>query len=110
MDWKQVKKNLFDVIHEMAMNDNGKPVYGQDAAAMAVMDRLSQNGVILADDVGLGKTRVALMLMESVSRAGGTVAVISPSNLNFISFIIGGIKTSNSYSLLSSLNSTFSKV
>ena len=81
MDWKQVKKNLFDVIHEMTMSDNGKPVYGQDAAAMAVMDRLSQNGVILADDVGLGKTRVALMLMESVSRAGGTVVVISPSNL-----------------------------
>ena len=81
MDWKQVRKNLFDVIHEMTMSDNGKPVYGQDAAAMAVMNRLSQNGVILADDVGLGKTRVALMLMESVSRAGGTVAVISPSNL-----------------------------
>ncbi|SHH70751.1 Helicase conserved C-terminal domain-containing protein [Fibrobacter sp. UWH9] len=81
MDWKRVRKNLCDVIREMSANDEGKPVYGQDAAAMAVMDRLPQNGVILADDVGLGKTRVALMLMESVSRAGGTVAVISPSNL-----------------------------
>ena len=38
------------------------------------------------------------------------LVLISPSNLNFISFIIGGIKTSNSYSLLSSLNSIFSKV
>ena len=36
--------------------------------------------------------------------------LISPSNSNTISSIIGGIKTSNSYSLLSSLNSTLSKV
>lgn len=80
MKWNQLEKHLNDIIQEMKDGKAG-PVFGQDAAAYALARRLIRNGAILADDVGLGKTRVALMLMEAVARSGGTVAVVAPSGL-----------------------------
>lgn len=80
MKWNKLEKHLDDIIQEMK-NGKAGPVFGQDAAAYALARRLTNNGAILADDVGLGKTRVALMLMEAVARSGGTVAVVAPSGL-----------------------------
>lgn len=55
--------------------------YGQEFAVRSIVKKLKEHGAILADEVGLGKTRVALLLMEAVLRAGGTVAAVVPRGL-----------------------------
>ncbi len=57
--------------------------FGQREAVMALYNKLRNHGAILADEVGLGKTRVALILMEAVLRAGGSVAAVVPGGLMF---------------------------
>lgn len=54
---------------------------GQRDSLLALCDRLSHNGVILADEVGMGKTRIAVALALCVTRAGGRVAVVAPPGL-----------------------------
>lgn len=56
--------------------------YGQDRTLRAVAKRLRiQPGVLIADDVGLGKTRVALAVVRAVISQGGTAAVLAPPGL-----------------------------
>lgn len=83
VDWKQVHKHLEEIIVSIDPNGGGRLRYGQEFAAREIMNRLESHGAILADEVGLGKTRVALLLMEAVLRAGGTVAVVAPRGLMF---------------------------
>ena len=61
---------------------------GQRASLAGLRDRLcdgdkmgSKPGAILADEVGMGKTRIAVALALSVTRAGGRVAVLVPPGL-----------------------------
>jgi hypothetical protein len=88
MNWDKFAECLQDVLAEINENSQ-KPGesgfrYGQEEAVNALKKCLSQyNGAILADEVGLGKTRVALILMEAVLRAGGTVAAVVPRGLMF---------------------------
>ncbi|MGO6846285.1 helicase-related protein [Rhizobium ruizarguesonis] len=56
---------------------------GQVAALGAIADRLEKNGVILADEVGMGKTRVAVAVTRAVVEAGGRVAIAIPPGLDF---------------------------
>lgn len=56
---------------------------GQKASLLAIAERLPQNGVILADEVGMGKTRVAACLALAVQRAGGRVAILVPPGLGY---------------------------
>lgn len=57
--------------------------YGQDDSLRWVARRLPENGVILADEVGLGKTRIALMTLFATMEEGGTAAVVVPPGLMY---------------------------
>jgi hypothetical protein len=56
---------------------------GQRATLRAMAERLPRNGVILADEVGMGKTRIAVAVARSVIECGGRVAVLVPPGLGF---------------------------
>ncbi|WP_298068788.1 SNF2-related protein [uncultured Mailhella sp.] len=56
---------------------------GQKASLRAIAEHLPQNGVILADEVGMGKTRVAACLALAVQKAGGRVAILVPPGLGY---------------------------
>ena len=43
--------------------------------------RLPQSGVVLADEVGTGKTRIACAVVHAVLKAGGRAAVVVPHGL-----------------------------
>jgi len=57
--------------------------YGQRASLGAMADRLGTNGVILADDVGMGKTRIAVAAARCVRDCGGRVAILVPPGLGY---------------------------
>ena len=46
---------------------------GQCASLRGIAARLPRNGVVIADEVGMGKTRIAVALTRSVTAAGGRV-------------------------------------
>lgn len=87
MNWNSVDRHLNDVVDEIkkySTEKKGGFRYGQEDALKAIAERLSKNnGAVLADEVGLGKTRIALILMEAVLRAGGSVAAVVPRGLMF---------------------------
>lgn len=56
---------------------------GQCASLLALADRIANNGVIIADEVGMGKTRIATALAKCVIEAGGRVAIVIPPGLGF---------------------------
>ena len=53
---------------------------GQRASLMWMAERLPQTGVVLADEVGTGKTRIACAVVLAVVKAGGRAAVVVPTN------------------------------
>lgn len=56
---------------------------GQRASLLALAERLPQNGVIIADEVGMGKTRIAAAAARAVIAAGGRVAILVPPGLGY---------------------------
>ncbi|WP_148300877.1 type III restriction endonuclease subunit R [Asaia platycodi] len=50
---------------------------------MAIADRIGSNGVIVADEVGMGKTRIAVFVAMAVVQSGGRSAVVIPPGLSF---------------------------
>lgn len=54
---------------------------GQRASLRALATRLPQHGVVIADEVGMGKTRIATALARCVVEAGGRVAILVPPGL-----------------------------
>ncbi|MEO7892567.1 MAG: helicase-related protein [Vicinamibacterales bacterium] len=54
---------------------------GQRASLMWMAERLPQTGVVLADEVGTGKTRIACAVVLAVVKAGGRAAVVVPHGL-----------------------------
>lgn len=56
---------------------------GQRASLRVFSSQLPRNSMVLADEVGMGKTRIAVQLIESVVRSGGRVAVLIPSGLGY---------------------------
>lgn len=56
---------------------------GQRDSLRALADRLPAHGVVLADEVGMGKTRIAVRLARTVTEAGGRVAILIPPTLGF---------------------------
>ena len=56
---------------------------GQQASLVALADRLPNNGVVIADEVGMGKTRIAVEAARAVIEAGGRVAVLVPPGLGY---------------------------
>ncbi len=56
---------------------------GQRASLLAIADRIGSNGVIVADEVGMGKTRIAVFVATAVVQSGGRSAVVIPPGLSF---------------------------
>lgn len=54
---------------------------GQRASLMWMAERLPTSGVVLADEVGTGKTRIACAVVHAVLEAGGRAAVVVPHGL-----------------------------
>lgn len=54
---------------------------GQRASLAWMAERLPQSGVVLADEVGIGKTRIACAVVHAVLEAGGRAAVVVPHGL-----------------------------
>lgn len=77
--WPEVANRLRDLANgaEMELND------GQRASLVATADRISLNGVIIADEVGMGKTRIAAAVAKCVIGAGGRVAILVPPGLGY---------------------------
>ncbi|CAO4132613.1 hypothetical protein [Methylorubrum extorquens] len=56
---------------------------GQRASLRALAERLPEHGLVIADEVGMGKTRIAVALAHAVIAAGGRVAILIPPTLGF---------------------------
>jgi superfamily II DNA or RNA helicase len=56
---------------------------GQCASLRAIASRITSNGVVIADEVGMGKTRIAVEVARCVIKAGGRVAILIPSGLGY---------------------------
>jgi len=82
LGWNEVANNL----NTLAANQ-GLPDWnlneGQQRSVKALASRLPHNGVVLADEVGMGKTRIAVALANAVNQAGGRVAILVPPALGY---------------------------
>ncbi len=56
---------------------------GQAASLRELAKRLPANGVIIADEVGMGKTRIAVAVARAVIAEGGRVAILVPPGLGY---------------------------
>lgn len=80
--WTEVARRLQDMASPSSafarlLND------GQRASLLAIADRIGSNGVIVADEVGMGKTRIAVFVAMAVVQSGGRSAVVIPPGLSF---------------------------
>ena len=77
--WSQVAANLGATLAEAGpyLND------GQRDSLHALGERIAVHGMVIADEVGMGKTRIAVALARAVVEAGGRVAILIPSTLGF---------------------------
>lgn len=77
--WKKVAASLCSLAEDNALELND----GQRASLKAIAERLPNNGIIIADEVGMGKTRIATTVTKAVIEAGGRVAILVPPGLGF---------------------------
>ncbi|MBN6741122.1 DEAD/DEAH box helicase family protein [Acidithiobacillus sp. MC6.1] len=77
--WECVAESLCQLANSSAIKLNE----GQRSSLKAIAKRLPKNGVIVADEVGMGKTRIAASAARAVMEAGGRVAILVPPGLGF---------------------------
>ncbi len=77
--WHRVAENL----EYMAAAPGPYLNEGQCNSLRALAVRIPKHGVVIADEVGMGKTRIAVALGRAVAMAGGRVAILIPSTLGF---------------------------
>jgi len=77
VDWREVAKSLMRIAKDTAVPLDA----GQRASLTWLAKRLPQNGLVLADEVGTGKTRIACAVIHAVLKAGGRAAVVIPHGL-----------------------------
>lgn len=78
--WDEVSRDL----KETSKNTENKRLNaGQRASLRAIAERLPQNGVIIADEVGMGKTRIAVEVAKQVKNAKGRIAILVPPGLGY---------------------------
>ena len=80
--WNEVARRL----REMALSTSAVASAlndGQRASLAAIAGRIANNGIVIADEVGMGKTRIAAFLAEAVIESGGRCAVLIPPGLGF---------------------------
>lgn len=80
VSWNEVA-NILDRI--VAASDDTLLDHGQKAsvAELACRIRAGQRSALLADEVGMGKTRIAAALIAAVREAGGRSAIVLPAGL-----------------------------
>lgn len=84
MDWDEVARQA-EILLDSPDSEAGKRlalIDGQRDALRSLCVRLRNNGAILADEVGMGKTRIAVALAQCVIAAGGRVVVVAPPGLD----------------------------
>lgn len=83
--WQVVADKLLELVRQQDPSTNPSPWLnqGQCASVRALAKRLPGNGVIVADEVGMGKTRIAVAIIRAVVAAGGRVAVVVPPVLGY---------------------------
>jgi superfamily II DNA or RNA helicase len=77
--WNNVAEKLHALADTRAIDIND----GQAASLRELAKRLPNNGVIIADEVGMGKTRIASAVAYAVIAAGGRVAILVPPGLGY---------------------------
>jgi superfamily II DNA or RNA helicase len=80
MDWHKVAEGLEYFVRH---SPDDLLDHGQRATVTELARRISsgQRAALLADEVGMGKTRIAVALVEAVRRAGGRTAIVLPAGL-----------------------------
>lgn len=85
--WQTVAAALrAHAVEQRSMAASGASAFldaGQCDTLCGIADRIVDNGMIIADEVGMGKTRIAATLARCVVAAGGRVAIIIPPGLGF---------------------------
>ncbi len=88
-DWSKVADHLAEVANAKpgmpvaGLPENWQLNPGQRMSLCAIGERLPNNGVVIADEVGMGKTRIAVAVARSVQACGGRVAIVVPPGLGF---------------------------
>lgn len=77
--WGQVAGDLRVVAHDATVELND----GQRRSLCRIAERLPDNGLVIADEVGMGKTRIACTVAQATIAAGGRVAVLVPPGLGY---------------------------
>jgi superfamily II DNA or RNA helicase len=80
--WAVVAQRLVEMAspafpHSSLLND------GQRASLNAIAARIGRHGVVIADEVGMGKTRIAAFVANAVVASGGRCAAVIPPGLGF---------------------------
>jgi hypothetical protein len=90
LGWKAVADYLLEQVRSQTILSKSDPQAlarlnsGQLASLKAIAQSLvSVPGMVIADEVGMGKTRIAVDLVRSVIEAGGRVAILVPPGLSF---------------------------
>jgi len=67
----------------VAKAENGLLDDGQRASIRVIAERLrdGRRALLVADEVGMGKTRIAVALIDAVRQCGGRVAIVIPAGL-----------------------------
>lgn len=88
MQWKTVPRDIDTFLRKCAprkhaepVSDSKIPTNGQRMALRTLAKGLCEHGMLLADDVGMGKTLIASHLAHAVAKAGGRVAILTPRGL-----------------------------
>jgi superfamily II DNA or RNA helicase len=79
--WTKVARELEAIAQKS--RENGWLDDGQRASLARIVDHIADNGILIADEVGMGKTRIAAALASAVVRAGGRVAILVPPALPY---------------------------
>ncbi|CUI84302.1 DEAD/DEAH box helicase [Achromobacter xylosoxidans] len=79
--WQEVAERL-KVAAEAGMG-SARLNEGQCASLLSIARRLPKNGVLIGDEVGMGKTRIATEVVRAVAASGGRVAIVVPPGLPF---------------------------
>jgi superfamily II DNA or RNA helicase len=80
--WNEVARHLIEMADETSLT-GASLNKGQRASLKALASRITKNGVVIADEVGMGKTRIAAFVAKAVSLSGGRCAVVIPPGLGF---------------------------
>lgn len=87
--WEAVAEQLRHqaALQEQLARDKGEGATrlnpGQRVSLRAIATRIPKNGVLIADEVGMGKTRIAVEVARCVIQSGGRVAILVPPGLGY---------------------------